>query len=335
MKRLRKPIFAAVLGVVLYLIATTAGAGWLYVVSATIAAVVAVSALVPLWNVRGIEVSRRAPVVATAGEPFECSLELKNTGRLARHLLEVVDGFAGDVGRGVAVRLARGGTEVVRYRVTPRRGIYTGGEATVESGAPFGMFFARRKSRVASSIVVYPRTWAVAGLPPSSSLDAERKDQSEAPTLRRGLGGEFWGIREYRTGDPARLIAWKKSARGLAAGKLAVLELAEETHPPSSSRCTSTRGPRGRRARPSSRPGPPSSSTGCARAGRFARTPAPAAPVPGRPRPRQGPDVVRRPRREQAPDPEGASVEVRPSVKRTAGAGRAPPSRPTSPRRRP
>ncbi len=329
MKRFRKPIFAAVLGVVLYLIATNAGAGWLYVVSATITAVIAVSALVPPWNVQAIETSRRAPVVATAGEPFECSLKLKNTGRLARHLLEVEDDFAGDGGRAMIVRLGHGETEMVRYGIeNPARGIYSGGEVTIESGAPFGMFFARRKARVASDIVVYPRTWSVAGLPPSASLDAERKDQSEAPTLRRGLGGEFWGIREYRTGDPARLISWKKSARGLAAGKLAIIELAEETHPPLTiSMNLDPRAPK--EAREAVVSAGASLLLYGLREGREVRAEAGAqrTPFPENPDPDKvltwcaGLDASR------PPDPEGASVEVRPSIKKTAG-GKPYPSEP-------
>ena len=114
----------------------------------------------------------------------------------------------------------------------PRRGIYASGEVVVESRAPFGLFYGRRRMRVASETVVYPRTFDVAGLPPSAVTDAERGDRSEASTLHRGHGGEFWGVREYRPGDPARLVAWKRSARGLPSGKLAVIELAQETHPP-------------------------------------------------------------------------------------------------------
>ena len=72
----------------------------------------------------------------------------------------------------------------------------------------------------------------MAGLPPSSVVDGERGDKSASSTLHRGHGGEFWGLREYRPGDPARLVAWKRSARDLQAGKLAVVELAQETHPP-------------------------------------------------------------------------------------------------------
>ena len=233
LKRIAKAAFVVSLGVILYLIATSSGAGWLYVVAAVMGAVVIVSAPLPWWNVRGIEVGRRAPVQATAGEPFECALEIKNTGRLHRHLLEVEDRFAGGAGRAVAVRVGRHEPEILRYTIeNPRRGIYPGGEIIVESGAPFGLFYGRRRRRVASGIVVYPRIFDVAGLPPSAVVDVERGDRSESSTLHRGPGGEFWGVREYRPGDPARLVAWKRSARGLPAGRLAVVELAQETHPP-------------------------------------------------------------------------------------------------------
>jgi uncharacterized protein (DUF58 family) len=80
LKRARKPVLAVCLGIVLYLIATNAGAGWLYVISAAIGGVILVSAALPWWNVRNIKTSRKAPVVGRAGDPFECELEVKNTG---------------------------------------------------------------------------------------------------------------------------------------------------------------------------------------------------------------------------------------------------------------
>jgi uncharacterized protein (DUF58 family) len=234
LKRIAKPAFVVCLGFILYLIATNAGAGWLYVLAAGIGGVVVVAASLPWWNVRGVEVVvRRTPVLATAGEPFECSLEMRNTGRLARHLLEVEDRFAGDAGRAVAERVRYDEPEIVRCTIeNPRRGIYTGGEVVVESGAPFGLFYGRRRIWATSDLVVYPRTFVVAELPPSAVVDVERGDRSESSTFHRGYSGEFWGVREYRPGDPARLVAWKRSARGLLAGKLAVVELAQETHPP-------------------------------------------------------------------------------------------------------
>ncbi|MDQ3566958.1 MAG: DUF58 domain-containing protein [Actinomycetota bacterium] len=233
LKRLGKPLFLIFLSGILYLIAANAGAGWLYVVSALMGATVIISIVTPLWNTCGIEVTRRAPVVGQAGEPLSCALEVRNKSRLGRHMLEIRDEFAGDTGRGVVARLRGRSVERIEYVVeNPRRGVYYGGEVVVESGAPFGLFHGRRRIRVASSVVIQPRTFDVATLPPSASLDTERGDHSEASTLHRSHGGEFWGIREYRPGDPARLVAWRRSARGLSAGRLAVRELAQETHPP-------------------------------------------------------------------------------------------------------
>jgi len=232
-RSIAKLALVILLGAVLYVIASNVGAGWLYVIVATLVGVVLVSAPLPWLAVRGVEVTRQTPVVATAGEPFECSLKIENRGRLPRYMLEVEDSFAGDSGRAVAVRVRSGATETLGYTVeNPRRGIYAGGDVIVESRAPFGLFYGRRRTRATSDTVVYPRTFDVAGLPPSAVTDAAWGDRSESSTLHRGHGGEFWGVRDYRPGDPARLVAWKKSARGLPSGKLAVIELAQETHPP-------------------------------------------------------------------------------------------------------
>ena len=42
---------------------------------------------------------------------------------------------------------------------------------------------------------------------PSSGDEILRKSR------RGGMSNEFWGLREYRAGDPARRISWKHSAR--------------------------------------------------------------------------------------------------------------------------
>lgn len=330
LKRMGKPALVICLGVVLYLIATSAGAGWLYVIAAAIGAVVAVSALVPWWNVRGIEVARRAPVLATAGEPFECTLEVKNTGRLARHLLEIEDRFAGDAGRAVVVRAARRTPEVVRCTIeAPRRGLYSGGDVIVESGAPFGLFYRRRRAWVASEIVVYPRTFEVAGLPPSAVVDAERGDRSESSTLHRGHGGEFWGVREYRSGDPARLIAWKRSARGLPAGRLTIVELAQETHPPFV--LTLNLDPRApREAREMVVSAGASLLLYGLREGREVRADAgpQRMPFPEEATPDSILTWCAGLQASRSPDPEGASMEIRPSIKKTNLARKPRPSEP-------
>ena len=115
----------------------------------------------------------------TAGAPFECTLEVKSKGR-----------FAGDTGRAVVTRLRRDAPGLLKYAVENlRRGIYTGGYVSVETGAPFGLFFKQNRARVKSEIVVYPSTFKVAELPPSATADAERGDKAESARLHRGYGG--------------------------------------------------------------------------------------------------------------------------------------------------
>jgi uncharacterized protein (DUF58 family) len=237
-RRLGKPVFLLALAGIFYVIATTSGAGWLYVVAAALGATVVVCVPTPLYslpahNLTRLDFTRTVPTVGRVGEPLSCSMEVRNGAALGRYLLEVEDRFAGGSARGVVARVRRGEPEVFRYDIeTPQRGIYTGGEASVESSAPFGLFTARRKFHLASECVVYPRVFDVAGLPRPAPTETAEAEREEASMLHRGLGGEFWGVREYRPGDPARLIAWRQSARSLATGRLSVVELARETDPP-------------------------------------------------------------------------------------------------------
>jgi uncharacterized protein (DUF58 family) len=141
LRSIAKPALVVFLGFVLYVIASNVGAGWLYVIVATLAGIVLTSAPLPWLGVRHVSITRRTPVVATAGEPFECSLMLENNGRLPRYMIEVEDRFAGDRGRAVAVSVRTGRSETIGYTVeNPRRGIYAGGDVVIESRAPFGLF---------------------------------------------------------------------------------------------------------------------------------------------------------------------------------------------------
>ena len=232
-RRAAKAVFVVFLAVVLYVIATNSGAGWLYVVSAGIGGVVVVSFLAPLYSVRGIEVTRRAPAVGRAGEPLSCEMEVRSAGRFARYMIEARDRFAGGEGGGVVTRARRSKPERLEYEIeNPRRGVYSGGEVRVESGAPFGLFHGRRRTSVASNTTVYPRTFEVAGAVRPTIPEGSGTERDRATEMRRGSGDEFWGVREYRPGDPARLISWRRSARSLATGRLSVIELARETVPP-------------------------------------------------------------------------------------------------------
>ena len=89
-------------------------------------------------------------------------------------------------------------------RTGASRGVYTSGECAISSGAPFGVSVARRRMKIATQILVYPRIHDVA-LPDD--------DGAGGFGVRRTLRGEAAGVRDYRPGDPPRHVHWRASAR--------------------------------------------------------------------------------------------------------------------------
>ncbi len=92
-----------------------------------------------------------------------------------------------------------------------RRGHYAFGPSRIASGDIFGFYRANLESfRRPPGVVVYPRTVPLPNflLPPARPLGDSlgRLQRSEDPTRPNGL-------REYRSGDPARRIDWKATAR--------------------------------------------------------------------------------------------------------------------------
>jgi len=103
--------------------------------------------------------------------------------------------------------------------VLPRRGLNEIGDMWLESDYPFGLF--RRRRRVTGLVgLVFPRVFEIYGRQASPAVRAE-----EISLPRRGAGDDFYGLREYGSGDDARLISWKLTAK---AGKPLVKEYAEQ-----------------------------------------------------------------------------------------------------------
>ncbi|HEX8990279.1 MAG TPA: DUF58 domain-containing protein [Anaerolineales bacterium] len=91
-----------------------------------------------------------------------------------------------------------------------RRGVYSLGPATIETGDPFSLFRRVRVESTRQEIVVYPRVYAANEIdfPFREALGEIKARQAlqEDPTL-------LAGSREYRPGDPLRRIHWKSTAR--------------------------------------------------------------------------------------------------------------------------
>ena len=103
--------------------------------------------------------------------------------------------------------------ERIRWTYTIRcntRGFYRFGPARMESGDPFGFYESERAYTQSDYLLVYPRVISLPelGLPPRRPLGETRGGIAIYQDPSRP-----WGIREYQTGDPMKIVDWKATAR--------------------------------------------------------------------------------------------------------------------------
>lgn len=210
--------------VLLFLAATTAQGGWLFVVAAGLLGVLAASALLP-HRLSHCDAGRIVPRLVAVGDTVRVRVELRNRGRRPVPLVLVEDRFPAFVGWSKVVpEVPPAGARAAEPRVRAhRRGAHVSGPVELTCEWPFGLMRSRRALEVGSPVVVTPRVVRLRSLPLSLSTALER-GELEVPT-RVEAGNEFVGVREYRPGDPARSVHWRSSAR---AGTLVARELHDE-----------------------------------------------------------------------------------------------------------
>lgn len=219
------------LAIFLFAAATNTLAGWLYVMSGTMLAMLALATQLPRRNLSGITVERLPIEPVSAGEPLAVDLRLKHTRPQAKGLFQVVDCIPPALGAApaTAIRsLAPGQIETWRYRVsTTRRGIYSWSVVQLRSAAPLGLFWYRREVALSAVAVVYPQILPLQRCPIVDVLgDHAGQQWHYHPVVKPATEGVTRSLRPYRWGDPTRLIHWRTSARY---GELRVRELEKVT----------------------------------------------------------------------------------------------------------
>jgi uncharacterized protein (DUF58 family) len=191
----------------LALVARTTGAGWTVVVVCCVVATIAVGAVWPAIAVRRVSLAVQAPPDATAGRPVELTVEVSGTRSPVR--VRVVE----PTGEPVAVDPPATGPVAV---VAARRGIVDRVVAEITCAAPLGLVWwrVRRTVELARPLEVAP---------------APVEEPLATTALATKVGGEaVRSLREYRAGDPSRLVHWPATARR---GQLIVKELEEPDRP--------------------------------------------------------------------------------------------------------
>ena len=186
-----------------------------------------IGALVVQWrwskrSVEAIRLERRLPGEAFAGRPFRVRYKLHNWSRfipawmirvedrIQRITTEPSETVVAACGAGV---IAAGKTVVPHFDcLIQHRGSYRVGPATISTTFPFALMTARRPASAEVRVDVFPRLltlragWRKRLLSRTGgvTVTARRSGPSE---------GEFFGLREWQTGDHLKWIHWRTTAR--------------------------------------------------------------------------------------------------------------------------
>jgi len=151
-----------------------------------------------------------------AGDFIETRLVIENRGDALINLclkdslastLKIVEGSARQ-----RLSLSAGKTTELKYLLKAARGVYSWKMVRACASDPFGLFDLECDIPAPGEVFVRPATLQIK----STTLKPRFTLQQTAGLISArsaGSGTDFWGIREYRAGDPMRRLNWRLAAR--------------------------------------------------------------------------------------------------------------------------
>lgn len=190
-------------------------------------------------TLRNVSVSRRLPDRIFAGEPFRVEIRGQNDRRrLGCWMLAVEDcvqperparessKLSSKPNAGVILgHIGAGGSGAAAYQVTlPCRGRYRFGPLWVSTRFPMGLVKGAMRCRQYERAVAWPRLGRL--LPGWRELLTSRHLGHHTEHHQQGpMDGDYFSLREWRSGDSKRWIHWRTSAR---LGTLAVRQFEQQ-----------------------------------------------------------------------------------------------------------
>jgi len=189
----------------------------LYAVAGLMIGVLLVSFRLSRFVLKKLRVRRVLPDTLMVGQRAALTFECANHKRFWPSLSVTVaelNGSEAFVKPPLAYLLhaAAGAHVVIGTELMPRRrGLYAFDEFQVRTSFPFGFIRRAQRHRQPETFIVFP---AIGRVKPGF-LEACRSAESSGIRLRPTRGGddEFYGVKEFRSGENPRLIYWRRSAR--------------------------------------------------------------------------------------------------------------------------
>ncbi len=184
-----------------------------------------VGALIMQWrwsrrSVEAVRVQRRLPTEAFAGKPFRVRYRLRNHSRiLPVWMMRIEDRIESLDGIDKALAVCGVGAISPQQTVVPhydclvaRRGRYRFGPIGLMTTFPFSLFSSRQAADEVAELHVFPELLTLRG---RWQQRLSSRSGGVATTARRSgaVEGDFFGLREWQTGDSPKWIHWRTTAR--------------------------------------------------------------------------------------------------------------------------
>jgi uncharacterized protein (DUF58 family) len=187
--------------------AVNTGNNLLYLLVSALLGFMAVTGLIGHWNLQGMAITVRPGQELYAGVPASLEVFVRNRQRLAARFLIRVALL--QQGASIPVLPASEQRSLTLPFVPEQRGYQHLPEVRVQSCFPVNFFIRSQALVQDQQFLVFPQPQPGAG-PVGDGSAAGSDDQVSG---RIGFEGDFFGIDDYRSGDPLKSIHWKLSAR--------------------------------------------------------------------------------------------------------------------------
>lgn len=222
----------AVAGLFITVVAILLHIEQMYLMAAAIILTPAVAWALGRVLTRGITCERIFPATCPEGSRVAVVLRIKNTARLPRFYIRAYDTIPAWLVRHetkvpLILQLEPGETREMRYEVEAiKRGAFLVGPLRLQTTDPFGLTRFGYVVEGTNEMLVLPSPLHLRRPFLQGGAFGWRGDQEGS---RRGIGSDFYGVRDYQSGDELRRVHWRTTAR---TGRLVVAEQTqgEATH---------------------------------------------------------------------------------------------------------
>jgi uncharacterized protein (DUF58 family) len=203
--------------------AINTGHNLLYLILGFLLSIILVSGFLSEYVLSRADLEIEPPEGLHAGDLGRATATVHNRGKKGRiysvRASPLLDPDDAECAPAYAAEILPGAAALRPLRILfKRRGIFRVEHARLQTDFPFTLFTKGRVIPLRATFRIWPRLHPVRVSPPSAS----RQEQSATNARIGATGEDFFGVREYRPGDPTHRIHWRLTAR---AGRPLVREL--------------------------------------------------------------------------------------------------------------